>query len=81
MTKVLVSIDPTLLRRIDRAAARGGENRSAFLSRVAAADLDAGRGPGASRSARASLREMDDLFASAEAEDATAAVRAMRDSR
>src|SRR5919198_308392 len=52
MAKILVSIDDKLLRRIDRVAKASGLSRSAYLSRIAARDVGAERGPGADPRAR-----------------------------
>jgi hypothetical protein len=83
MTKVLISIDQRLLRRIDRAAKGLGLSRSAYLSRVAAKELSGQKGPGANRESKDALRRIEDLVRSygAEGEDSTRVIRAMRDSR
>ena len=83
MTKILVSLDDKLLARIDKAARALGLNRSAYLSRVAAREVDASRGPGrtAAIQARHALRRIDKLFAANQHEgDVTRAVRQERDS-
>ncbi|HYV01832.1 MAG TPA: ribbon-helix-helix protein, CopG family [Actinomycetota bacterium] len=82
MGKILVSVDDKLLARIDRAARKAGLTRSAYLAGLAARDLGTDRGPGADRRARRAMTELDKLFKAHPAEqDATAAVRAERDSR
>lgn len=82
MSKILVSVDERLLAKIDRAARAAGLSRSAYLARLAARDLGADRGPGAERQARHSLARIDRLFESRPVdEEATAAIRAERDSR
>ena len=81
MAKVLVSIDDRLLRRIDRAARASGKSRSAYLSGLAEGAAASGSGPGKTTAARAALRRLDRLFASAPAGDSTAAIRAARDAR
>ena len=81
MTKVLVSIDDRLLRRIDRAASASGKSRSAYLSQLAEDAAARGSGPGRTAAARAALRRLDRLFAAAPAGDSTAAIRAARDAR
>lgn len=82
MAKVLLSIDAKLLARIDRAARRLGLSRSAFLARLAARELGGETGPGAEPRARRAARALDALFRDRRvAEDATAAIRAERDSR
>ncbi len=81
MTKVLVSLDDGLLRRIDRIARARGLSRSAYLAELAERDASRVEGPGASASARRALARLDALFANAPAGDSTAAIRAERDSR
>jgi hypothetical protein len=83
MTKVLVSLDDGLLRRIDRAAQEKGLSRSAYLAEIARAALGEQRGPGASPRSRAAMRRLDDLFARnpGPPEDSTDAIRAERDAR
>jgi hypothetical protein len=81
MAKVLVSFDDMLLRRIDRLARTNDESRSAYLARLAEEDAARRVGPGKSPAARVALRELDRLFAEAPAEDVTATIRQMRDSR
>lgn len=82
MAKILVSIDDKLLGRIDRAARAAGLSRSAYLARVAARELGAERGPGTDERARRAMALLDELFSARPVpEDATAAVRAERDSR
>ena len=82
MSKILVSVDDKLLARIDRAAKAAGLSRSAYLARLAARDLGADRGPGAGAQARRAITRLERLFDARPAEEeATAAVRAERDSR
>ena len=81
MTKVLVSLDDALLRRIDRIAKSRGLSRSAYLAGLAEQDATRARGPGATHPARRALARLDALFAHGPAEDATAAIRAERDAR
>jgi len=82
MTKILVSVDDKLLARIDRAARSAGLSRSAYLARLAARDLGADLGPGAGRQARRAIARLETLFdAQPVEEEATASVRAERDSR
>jgi metal-responsive CopG/Arc/MetJ family transcriptional regulator len=82
MAKILVSIDDKLLRRIDRAARALGLTRSAYLSRIAARDVGAERGPGTDQRARRAMAQLDRLFQQqSHPEDATIAIRAERDSR
>jgi hypothetical protein len=82
MSKVLVSLDDRLLKRIDRTAKSRGLTRSAYLAELAERDLANAEGPGADPGVRAALRELDRLFAEAGGSgDSTAAIRAARDSR
>jgi hypothetical protein len=81
VVKVLVSFDESLLRRIDRAARSRGLTRSAYLARLAESDAARESGPGATPTAQAALRDLDQLFADAPAGESTAAIRAARDAR
>jgi metal-responsive CopG/Arc/MetJ family transcriptional regulator len=81
MSKVLVSFDDNLLRRIDRAASSRGLSRSAYLSQLAEQDATRTSGPGRTPAARAALRDLDRLFADAPRDDSTAAIRAARSAR
>jgi hypothetical protein len=79
MAKVLVTFDEKLLARIDKAARSRGLSRSAYLSLLAARDVDASLGPGRTVEAQRALRRIDDLFATNRREvDTTAAVREER---
>jgi metal-responsive CopG/Arc/MetJ family transcriptional regulator len=60
--RVLISIDERLLARIDASVARRGLTRSGYLAQLAAADLDAGRGPGQDPAVATALRGVEDLF-------------------
>ena len=80
--KVLVSFEEGLLRRIDRTAKSRGLTRSAYLAELAARDLDAGKGPGASPTAQHAIRRLKELFAeNPHPGDSTQWIREMRDSR
>ena len=81
MAKVLLSIDDSLLDRIDRAARARGLSRSAYLSQLAARDLGQSVGPGSRRPVREALRGLDGLFEAAPAGDAVLELRAERDAR
>lgn len=82
MAKVLVSLDERLLARLDKEARRQGLSRSAYLSRLAARELDARQGPGRGARVRQTLDRLDRLFgAKGQREDATVAIRSERDSR
>lgn len=81
MTKVLVSFDEKLLRRIDRAARAGDKSRSSYLSDLAEADVKRRSGPGRTPAVRAALKEIDGLFDQSPAGDSTDAIRSSRDSR
>jgi metal-responsive CopG/Arc/MetJ family transcriptional regulator len=76
--KVLVSLEDTLLERIDEIARSRGMSRSAYLAELAAEDAARHADPNRVRRA---MRDLDGLFADTGAEDSTAAVRAERDSR
>ena len=81
MSKVLVSFDDRLLKRIDRAARSRGLSRSGYLAELARRDLENSGGPGKDPSVRAALRTLDRLAADAPGGDSTAAIRASRDAR
>jgi hypothetical protein len=81
VTKVLVSFDDALLRRIDRAARSRGLTRSAYLAQLAERDAAHEIGPGRDPAVQAALSELDRLFAGAPAGDSTSAIRAARDAR
>jgi hypothetical protein len=81
MSKVLVSFDDALLRRIDRVASSRGLTRSAYLAQLAERDAARASGPGKTPTVRVALRELDRLCADAPAGESTAAVRAARDAR
>ena len=83
MVKVLVSLDETLLQRIDRIAKARGVSRSAYIAELAERDAARVEGPGKSPSVQRALSRMDKLFAEAgrPAEDSTLAIRAERDAR
>lgn len=81
VSKVLVSFEDALLRRIDRAASSRGMTRSAYLAQLAESDAGREFGPGQTPPARAALRELDRLFADAPGGESTAAIRDVRDAR
>jgi metal-responsive CopG/Arc/MetJ family transcriptional regulator len=81
MSKVLVSFEDRLLKRIDRAARARGMTRSGYLASLAESDLSRAEGPGKDPAVRAALRKLERLFADSPAFDSTAAIRADRDSR
>jgi hypothetical protein len=81
MSKVLVSVDDTLLRRIDRIARSRGLTRSAYLAQLAQRDAARASGPGKTPTAQAALRDLDRLFSGAPAGESTAVIRAARDAR
>jgi hypothetical protein len=76
--RVLISIDERLLAATDRAAARKGLSRSAYLAELATRDIGANSGPGLDPGVRAAMRSLDDLYASAPSFDAGDAIRAVR---
>ncbi|HEX5478336.1 MAG TPA: ribbon-helix-helix protein, CopG family [Dehalococcoidia bacterium] len=79
MTKVLISLDDALLRRIDRIAKSRGLSRSAYLAELAERDASGTRGPGATPAARRALERLDRLLADTPPGDLTAIIRAQRD--
>jgi hypothetical protein len=80
MAKILVSVDDKLLARIDKAARSLGLTRSAYLSRLAAREVEASHGPGRAAVPRRALQRIDDLFATNNHEiDVTSEVRQERD--
>lgn len=80
MAKILVSVDDKLLARIDKAARSLGLTRSAYLSRLAAREVEAAHGPGRAPATRRALRRIDALFVANERDpDITDAVRQERD--
>ena len=80
MAKILVSVDDKLLARIDKAARSLGLTRSAYLSRLAAREVEASHGPGRAAVSRRALQRIDHLFAGNRYEaDVTRAVRQERD--
>jgi metal-responsive CopG/Arc/MetJ family transcriptional regulator len=81
MAKVLVSLNETLLRRVDRIAKGRGLSRSAYLAELAERDVARSEGPGTTRVARRALSRLDELFAAGPREDSTEAIRAERDAR
>ena len=81
VAKILVSLDDTLLRRIDRLARSRGLSRSAYLAQLAQRDLARLCGPGSSPAARRAIARLDELFAAGPVEDSTATIRAERDAR
>jgi DNA-binding phage protein len=80
-SKVLVSLDTALLRRLDRLARSRGISRSALIADLAERELAREVGPGADPRVHAAFRRLDELLADTPPEDSTAVIRAMRDSR
>jgi hypothetical protein len=82
VAKILVSVDDSLLARIDKEAQARRLSRSAYLSQLAAHQLEMASGPGQRASARSALTRLDRLFGDkARPEEATDAVRRDRDSQ
>lgn len=81
MAKVLVTIEDSLLRTIDRAARSHGLSRSAYLARLAERDAARSVGPGATPTARRAMDRLDRLFESSPSAESTAVIRAERDAR
>lgn len=82
MAKVLISLDDTLLRRIDRTTRERGLTRSGYFAQLAERDLDAEVGPGADPEVHAAMARLQALFARAgNVGDSTAIIREERDKR
>ena len=81
MAKVLVSLEDSLLHKIDAAARARGLSRSSYLAELAAKDLEYPLGPGRQASVHEALASLDDLFADAPPGEAVQEVRAERDGR
>lgn len=79
MAKILVSVDDKLLARIDKAARSLGLSRSAYLSRLAAREVEASHGPGRAAATQSALRRIDELFATNQS--ATGITRVVREER
>jgi DNA-binding phage protein len=80
MPKVLITLEDTLLRRVDRAVRERGLTRSAYMAQLAERDLAQAVGPGADPEVRAALARVQALFArNPMPEDPTAAIRDERD--
>lgn len=81
MPKILVTVDDSLLVRLDREAKLRGLSRSKYLSRLVEQHLDLASGPGQRSSVRNALNRLDRLFAQQPwGEEAARAVRQDRDS-
>jgi hypothetical protein len=84
MAKVLVTIEDTLLKRIDASVRERGLTRSAYLAGLARRDLDAQIGPGADPAVHAAFDQLRRQFADAEYatdEDVVSLLRRTRDER
>ncbi len=82
MPKVLITLEDTLLRRIDRTVRKRGLTRSAYMAELAERDLARERGPGADPEVRAALARLRELFAGNPlSEDPTVTIRRERDER
>ncbi len=84
MAKVLVTIEDSLLKRIDASVRERGLTRSAYLAGLARRDLDAQIGPGADPAVHAALDRLQQLgreMSYATDEDAVSLVRRTRDER
>jgi len=81
MAKVLISLDPKLLERLDHVAVQRHMSRSALIAEFAAKGLGEPIGPGARPEVRQALREAEALFANLpDTGDSTDWIRAERDS-
>lgn len=82
MAKVLITLEDSLLRRIDRATRERGLTRSAYMAQLAQRDLEQEVGPGADPEVHAALARLRALFArNPMPEDPTIAIRRERDER
>ena len=83
MAKVLVSIDDTLLERLDAEAKSRGVSRSALISELTAKGLGAWVSPWTRPEVQAAMARLDELFRTAPpiTEDPTITFRRMRDER
>lgn len=78
MSRVTLTFDDALLRRIDEAAHKAGLSRSAYLARLAAREL--AEGPGRGASVDEALEALDQVFASVPS-GAPSAAKAVRETR
>jgi metal-responsive CopG/Arc/MetJ family transcriptional regulator len=82
MTKVLVSFDEKLLRRIDRFRAGRGLSRSAYIRELCERDLAMSFSLGKLREKRKkALTKLDELAADSPAVESTEAIRRERNAR
>lgn len=81
MMKVLLSLDPRVLRQVDRRAAALRLSRSAYLQALAERDVAQSEGAGSDPDVKEALVRIDQLFAQCGSGDAARAVRTMRDTR
>jgi hypothetical protein len=81
VSKVLVSLDDALLRRIDRRAAACGVLRSGYLAALAERDLAEIEGQGRNPATRRALGRLDRVPVGSPAADSTRLVRQARDAR
>jgi len=80
MTKVLISLDPKLLERLDEEAAQRRLSRSALIAELALRGLGDQVGPGARPDVQDALRQIDALFEDLpDTGDSTEWIRAERD--
>ena len=81
MTKVLISLDPRVLQRIDAEAAKRQVSRSALIAEFAAQRLGGPLGAGADPAVHRALDRAKYLFRGQGGADSTALLRADRESR
>ncbi|MGI8727031.1 MAG: hypothetical protein ACR2K6_05055 [Solirubrobacterales bacterium] len=82
MSKVLVSLEDDLLKRVDRVAGSRGMTRSAYLSELAESGLRRQGGQGTTGRAKRALKKLDRLMeAPTPGGDSTQMIRAERDAR
>lgn len=76
-----MSIDDRLLARIDEAARAAGLTRSAWLTRLAAEEIEGEKPHERAERVRRTTEDLRRLFADTPPGDSTAIVREMRDAR
>jgi len=82
VAKVLITLEDSLLRRIDRTTRERGLTRSAYVAQLARRDLEQQVGPGADPEVHAALARLRDLFARAGGGgDSATIIREERDKR
>jgi hypothetical protein len=81
MSKVLISLDPLLLKRLDQEAAKRQMSRSALVAEFALRGLGERAGPGADPAVHRALDDAKRLFQGQAGDDSTTMIKADRDAR